>query len=344
MNESKDFGGAKATTTGDYNYNNLIKRFPSVPEPAFETAEHLETYWGRVWGCDNDVGKLRAVLMHRPGPEMDVVDANKRLADIDAYGDAEEGWYWSGRTVPNMDDYRQQHAQLVAALEEEGVEVHYMEPSAGNRMKQVYTRDSVIMLPGGAIVTRLGPKVRRGEELAATRTLARLGIPILRTIHGTGILEGGSFAFINPKTAVVCLSSRTNEEGARQLEEVLNIHGIELIRVPISGYRLHIDGAFVMIDRDVALVNPGKLPFVFLERLEALGIRTVELTPQDTAWSINCLAVAPGRIFVSHQFSAPTLEILEKLGISVRVVPYDTVCLGGGGIHCSTSPLIRDAI
>ena len=41
----------------------------------------------------------------------------------------------------------------------------------------------------------------------ATRSLARLGMPILRTIHGTGILEGGSFAFINPRTAVVGLSN-----------------------------------------------------------------------------------------------------------------------------------------
>lgn len=58
-----------------------------------------------------------------------------------------------------------------------------------------------------------------------TETLARIGMPILRTIHGTGILEGGSFAWITPKVAVVGVSSRINDEGARQLGEVLRTMG-----------------------------------------------------------------------------------------------------------------------
>ena len=46
-------------------------------------------------------------------------------------------------------------------------------------MKSCYTRDAVAAVGGGAIVMRLGPRIRRGEELPVTRTLARLGCPIL---------------------------------------------------------------------------------------------------------------------------------------------------------------------
>lgn len=342
MNETTPVVDIRAMTPADYQYNMLIKRFASMPEPAFETEQQLTANWGRVWGCNNDVGRLRAVLMHAPGPEMEAVDPEKKIPELNAFGDDSLGWYWAGRTVPSMQEYRAQHLQLVAALQAEGVEVFFMDPAEANKTKQIYTRDSVIMLPGGAIVTRLGALVRRGEELTATRSLARLGIPILRTIHGTGILEGGSFAFINPKVAVIGLSSRCNEEGARQLEEVLNVHGIELVRVQIPGYRLHIDGAFVMVNTDVALVNPARIPFVFLERLAQLGIRTVEMTSDDPAWSINCLAIEPGRIFVSHLFSDRTTENLHRHGVVAKLVPFDMVCLGGGGIHCSTAPLIRD--
>ena len=162
------------------------------------------------------------------------------------------GWYWRGDTMPDLASMQAQHDGLVEALREEQVEIVFLDECARGKMKSVYTRDSVIAVNGGAIVTRLGPPVRRGEELPVTRTLAKLGMPILRTIHGTGILEGGSFAFINPKTAVVGISSRVNEEGARQLEEVLKVQGIELIRVHLTGYRLHIDGNFVMIDVDTA--------------------------------------------------------------------------------------------
>ncbi|WP_247345244.1 arginine deiminase family protein [Bradyrhizobium sp. 61] len=129
-------------------------------------------------------------------------------------------------------------------------------------MKSVYTRESVIAVGGGAIVTRLGPPIRRGEELPVTRTLANLGMPILRTISDVGLMEGGSFAFITPKLAVVGLSSRVDEEGARQLEDVLRTQGVELLRVHLTGYRLHIDGMFVMIDRDTAFVNPTLLVLV----------------------------------------------------------------------------------
>jgi arginine deiminase len=39
-----------------------------------------------------------------------------------------------------------------------------------------------------------------------------------------------------------------------------------------------------------------------------------------------------------------TLDKLNDAGISIRLVPYDKVYLGGGGIHCSTGPLVRDPI
>ena len=48
--------------------------------------------------------------------------------------------------------------------------------------------------------------------------------------------------------AVAGLSFRQNEEGARQIEEVLAVLGIRLLRVPLAGHALHIDGQLVMVD------------------------------------------------------------------------------------------------
>jgi len=329
---------------GEYRYNMLIKTFASQPEPGFESEAQQKAVWGRRWGCSSDVGRLRLVLMHRPGEELKIVDPAKKLPEIGAYGDPATGWYWRGDSVPDIASMQAQHDALVEALRDEGVEIVLLDECAPGRMKSVYTRDSVIAVEGGAIVTRMGPPIRRGEELPVTRTLARLGMPILRTIHGTGIMEGGSFAFINPKTAVVGLSSRVNEEGARQLDDVLRVQGVELLRVHLTGYRLHIDGVFVMIDVDTALINPTQLPFWFLEKLKELKVRTIEVYHEDPVWTINCLAVRPGRVLISDQVSRRTLDQLDRAGVALRVVPYDKVCLGGGGIHCSTGPLIRDPV
>jgi N-dimethylarginine dimethylaminohydrolase len=331
-------------TEGEYRYNMLIKTFASRPEPAFETESEQVEVWGQSWGCNSDVGNLRKVLMHRPGAELDVVDPAKKLPDIGAYGDPDKGWYWRDSAPPDIEGQKKQHDALVEALREEQVEIVFLDECAPGKMKSIYTRDSVIAVNGGAIVTRMGPPIRRGEELPVTRTLGKMGMPILRTIHGTGIMEGGSFAFITPKVAVVGISSRVNEEGARQLEEVLKVQGIELIRVHLTGYRLHIDGNFVMIDVDTALINPTQLPFTFLERLKELKIRTIEVCPDDPVWTINCLAVRPGRVLIADEVSNRTLDRLNDARISLRIVPYDKVYAGGGGIHCSTGPLVRDPI
>jgi N-dimethylarginine dimethylaminohydrolase len=331
-------------TEGEYRYNMLIKTFKSEPEPGFESRAQQKLIWGRMWGCDNDVGRLRLVLMHRPGDELKMVDRKKRLPDIGAFGDVKKGWYWRGNEVPDLPVLQAQHDGLVRVLRAEGVEVVMLDRCAPGRMKACYTRDSVIAIKGGAIVTRMGPPIRRGEEAPVTETLARLGMPILRTIHGTGILEGGSFAYINSKTAVAGLSSRVNEEGVRQLEEVLKVQGVELLRVHLTGYRLHIDGAFVMIDVDTAIINPVQLPFWFLEKLKEMKIRCIEVHPDDPVFTINCLAVRPGRIIINTGVSPRTLEKLDKAGIAVVPIAYDKMYLGGGGIHCSTAPLVRDSV
>ncbi|MFM7609150.1 MAG: arginine deiminase family protein [Alphaproteobacteria bacterium] len=47
---------------------------------------------------------------------------------------------------------------------------------------------------------------------------------------------------------------------------------------------------------------------------------------------------------MSDKVGQRTQEALDKAGISIRLIAYEKVSLGGGGIHCSTAPLIRDPV
>ena len=69
-------------------YNATIKLFGSEPLPAFEDPSRLERLWGRNWGCSNDVGQIRAVLMHRPGDEFNIIDRSKRIAETNSFASA----------------------------------------------------------------------------------------------------------------------------------------------------------------------------------------------------------------------------------------------------------------
>lgn len=333
-----------ANTPPVWVYNETIKMFATPGDPPFEDRHELETHWGRAWGINNDVGRMRSVLVHRPGKEMDVIDPKKRIESIGSFGDLKAGWYFQSDTMPQVAEMQAQHDALVAALKARGVEVHHVDGDAAGRIKSCYTRDPLIMVKGGAIICRMGTRVRRGEELAITRTLARLGIPILRTLSGSALMEGGSFAWINERTAVIGCGIRVNREGAEQVGEVLKRQGVELLIIDLFGYDLHIDGSFQMIGKDLAIVDPFGLPYSFLQKLKELNVQTVEISPADDRWIINSLAVAPGELLMPEGASNQTLDALAKHGVSWTVVPYGKMQLNGGGIHCSTTPLIRDPV
>src|SRR5580692_12750841 len=106
----------------EYRENTFFSIFGSVPEPGFESPTEQVEGWGRAWGCTNDVGRLRVVLMHRPGVEVRVVDTSKRL-DNNAFGDVQAGWYWRGAEPPDLAAMQAQHDAYVATLRAEGVEV-----------------------------------------------------------------------------------------------------------------------------------------------------------------------------------------------------------------------------
>lgn len=325
-------------------YNETVRMFATPGDPPFEDHDELLRLWGRAWGVNNDIGTIRSILMHRPGAEMAVVDPTKRIESIGSFGDLEKGWYFQSDTVPPLAAMQAQHDALATALRARGVEVHFVEGVDGERLKSCYTRDPMIMVKGGAVICRMGTRIRRGEELAITRTLAKLGVPILRTLSGTALMEGGSFAWINPSVAVIGCGIRVNREGAEQVSEVLKRQDVRLLTIDLVGYDIHIDGSFLMIDHDLALVDPFGLPFSFLEELKALKVRTVEITPADNKWIINSLAVAPGELIMPEGATNRTLDKLASLGIRWSVLPYSAMQLNGGGIHCSTTPLIRDAI
>jgi len=214
-------------------YHEVLKRIPPRPTPAFEDEEMQARVWGRRWGVYNDVGTLKMVLVHRPGEEINRMRPDRYDAGIEALIDDREQWYWRGKEPPDLKKMQAEHDSMVAALRAEGVEVVYVDGSPRDP-KAMFTRDNGVAVRGGAIIGRMGPvgeepgTGRRGEEAFVMRKLVEMGMPILRTVHGTGLFEGGSFAFLDEETAVIGLSYRQNEEAARQLEEVLAVQGVTL--------------------------------------------------------------------------------------------------------------------
>lgn len=310
------------------------------PEPGFNDPAELERNWGRRWGRGDEVSPLRMVLMREPNAGMGDIRADAWDENAQALVDPHKNWYYKRNTPPDMDVVRAQHKGLRDVLAKEGVEIVLAPDLPRTYTKSVYTRDPVLTVPGGAIICRLAPRMRRGEEASITQTIAALGMPILGTITGTGMVEGGSFMMLRRDLAVYSTSIRCNPEGARQLAHLLEPLGVKLILVPLSGYTIHIDGQFMVLDSQTIMANVHRLPFEFIRQMEGMGYRFIHPHP-DEQNACNSLTVRPGRIIMASIYPR-TAEMLGRRGFDVTLIDYDEIIHNGGNIHCSTMELVRD--
>ena len=231
--------------------------------------EDLPKYWGN-WGCTSEVGRLRAVLLRRPGSEIEgVTDPN------------EPRW----RELMEPQGARREHDALADIYRAHGVDVYYVHSMDPERPNAVYCRDLLAPTPEGAIVTRPAMAARRGEERYVAQAVAELGVPILKTINGMGTFEGADLLMLDSQTAFLGLGNRTNEEGARQVIAELEHQGVEDITVVQVPYGVaHLDCMFSFASDEVAVVFPWLTPFIVCEKLLGRGYRIVELqNPQRSA-------------------------------------------------------------
>ncbi len=329
-----------------YRYQCLMEEFEGPAEPPFEDPEQQRKIWGDVWGCDSEVGRLRKILVHRPGDEIKRITREWYMEDLQSYGDREEGIWWRSRSLPDLEKMQAVHDRFTDALRAEGVEVIYIHDKPTNRpvpLKQMSPRDVVIGIPGGVVICRPNAVGRREETFWATRRIVEAGCPIVRTISGAGLVEGGSFMWIDAKTAVVSTGLCTNRAGVEQLRETLAWCGVELLTLETPGFGQHLDGFLVMVDVDKALINPIWLPYDFVAELRKRGIEMIKLSPEDPPFAQNTVAVAPGRI-ISSEMSDATRATLESKGIQVTSLDYEPCWSSGGGMRCNTAPLARDPV
>lgn len=322
--------------------NSVSRLFSAEIEPSFFDVAKMEEYWGAHWGVNSEYGKLKAVYMHRPGEELTTMTTKDYDSERDALIGENYSYYWRGHEAPNIEKAQAQHDYFADVIRSYGAEVVYTKDNPIYLRKTVNTRDVAAAVPGGMIIMRLAPHMRRGEELVATRTLGGRGVPILHTITGTGIMEGGGVLVMDSHHVAVAHSHRCTQEGIDQLKMVLNPMDIEVIPIPVGGYAIHIDSLVSFIGPKMALINTEKLPYFFIGRLQKMGYKLIEVEP-DEGWAINCFVLEPGVLCMIEGYPK-TKAKLEAEGIKVIPIPWDENIRSGGGLHCGTCPLMREYV
>jgi dimethylargininase len=132
---------------------------------------------------------------------------------------------------------------------------------------------------GVAVLTRPGAPQRRAEVDSVGRALVEAGASPAR-IAAPGTLDGGDVMAVG-ETVYVGLGARTNDEGVRQLAELLAPAGLSVATVPI-GRVLHLKSAVTALPDGAVIGWAGALDDTsvfgdFLSAPEPRGAHVVRL-------------------------------------------------------------------
>jgi N-dimethylarginine dimethylaminohydrolase len=317
-------GGAWVSQTDDYG-----EKWFADPA-SFE--ENLISAWGRKWSVFSEVGKLKVVLLRRPGKEIEAVKNPK-------------DWRW--KAVMDSVKACEQHDAMAEVYRSCGADVFYVEEQREDRPNAIYMRDNVLGTPEGAIICRQATAFRRGEEQAVALSVSKIGCPVIRTISGKGIFEGACGLWIDRETIILGTGVRSNEEGVRQVEDVLRAMGVvNILRFQIPWGHAHLDGLMNPVDKKKILIFPWQVPYDVVDALIRMGFKIIEapsLEEVKQGFAINLVALEPGRVLAAKG-NPKTKAVLEHNGIEVLEVEVDELMKGFGSLHCMTAPLARDPI
>jgi len=270
--------------------------------------QEIGSVWG-ICGISNEWSQLKAVLMHRPGPEIEMVtNPNDALM----------------HSVPEAVVARRQHDDLVEAYQDAGV---------------------TVMTPEGAVLARPASTVRAGEERFVAQKLVKLNVPILRCVRGNGVFEGADASWLDSSTVILGTGLRTNSEGAAQVTSILKEMNIDVVAVDLPGTVMHLMGTLRFVDQDSAICWRSRIPRSAIKILQDHEY-TIDFIPDEQeavhGMALNFVTLGPKKILMPTG-NPRTQSFYENMGIKCVTVDVSEIHKAAGGIGCLTGILRRES-
>ena len=218
----------------------------------------METTFER-YGAQSMTEPLVEVLVKRPGP------AFGRAFDDPAHG------FLHPVDLAIAQREHDRFTELLAGL---GPIVHELEAESDSP-DLVYQFDPVLVTDQGVVPLRAGKPNRQGEELVVEAWLNERGVPTVARIEAPGTIEGGDTFWLRPDLLCIGRSLRTNGEGARQLDAIVQgdvrVFDLPYWKGPTD--LVHLLSVISPVADDLAVVYLPLLPVGLWELLGELGHR-----------------------------------------------------------------------
>jgi dimethylargininase len=214
-----------------------------------------------------------------------------------------------------------QHRVYEDVLRSLGCDVRRL-PALDAHPDSVFVEDTALVLDECAIVTRPGAESRRGETADVAEALRPLRR--LHRIEPPGTLDGGDVLRVG-RRLYVGASTRSNDDGSRQLADALAAYDYSVARVNMRGC-LHLKTAVSTLPDDTLLLDPRCVDADAFDGARVIHVHADE--PQGA----NVLVVGDDVVVPS---SAPrTRETLDAAGYRTIAVDASELAKAEGGLTC----------
>lgn len=288
------------------------------------------------YGCQSMTDDIKSILIKHPK------DAFISQEHLDSHY---EEFNYLG--CPDYQGVLDEYRTFERVIKEHVKDIYYLPQNSCAGLDSIYTHDTLKITQKGAIYFPMGKELRKGEPDATRSYLESLGVPTLGFIQGEGKMEGGDVVWIDERTIAVGRGYRTNDEGIRQLKEIVKDFVDEIIVVPMphgdgEDACLHLMSIISLVDKDLAVVYSKYMPVFFREYLIKKGIELIEVPDDEYEYlGSNVLALGPRKCLV---LKGNTITKKRLINAGAEVYEYEGHELsfkGTGGPTCLTCPIHR---
>jgi dimethylargininase len=215
-----------------------------------------------------------------------------------------------------------QHRKYIDALKNCGITVMVLD-SDSRYPDSTFIEDTAIVTPYCAIITNPGASSRNGEKMPMPSILEQY-YQNIHFIKDPGTLDGGDVMMVGSHY-YIGLSDRTNEEGAKQLQNILSQYNMTASTVNMSTM-LHLKTGLSYLENNNLLIT-GE----FLQKPEFDSFNKI-VVDENEAYSANSLWIN-GTVLVPMGYPG-TLKKIHDLGYKTIELNLSEFRKLDGGLSC----------
>jgi dimethylargininase len=217
----------------------------------------------------------------------------------------------------------EQHASYERALRHFGARIVSL-PAEPSQADSMFVEDPALVLDELAVIFPLGAASRRAEAESLAKALSPYRE--LEYVRLPGTTEGGDILRVG-RSIFAGLSKRTNAEGIRQLQAIVEPHGYQVTAVPVTGC-LHLKSAVTSLNGETLLANRE-----WFDASCMAGFKWIDVVAEEPH-AANALAF--GKTVILPASFPLTRARIEARGFEVMPLDISELQKAESGLTCSS--------